>query len=455
MAKRNALAAMGVAVALTGLTAQSAMAGTVARDKDLQTGQVRLLFGESRQPDPIDPTKTVPISEINTITVTALSGGGYRVHDSTSPLTPRSSGSGCDVVDPNTVDCAVTDITVLSFPLGLNNDSFDNQTDTPSFVQGGPGSDRIIDAGGGDDTVDIAGREIDDLTSCGGGVDHLLSDRQDNVPKDNACEFINGVDQSGPTPPPPPPDTGGGSSGGAPPPPPVTKPAITAAPAGTAAPVAASDLPVAPTVKPGACQIKYIGTAADDRVDGSLDGDIEYGLAGADYMTGQDGDDCLYGGLGADTLIGAGGLDLVVGEAGNDKAYGGDGNDRVFGNAGNDRVYGNAGADRVSGGAGNDRASGDAGNDAVLGADGNDSLAGGSGNDTVSGGAGKDAISGGPGSDTMSGGLGRDTVRGDAGNDKINVRDGQRDVVNCGSGRDSVTADKVDVLRNCENVTRR
>jgi len=42
-----------------------------------------------------------------------------------------------------------------------------------------------------------------------------------------------------------------------------------------------------------------------------------------------------------------------------------------------------------------------------------------------------------------------------AGNDRINVRDGQRDVVNCGRGFDRVKADRKDrIARNCESVKR-
>ncbi|WP_187368858.1 hypothetical protein [Baekduia soli] len=89
MAKRSALAAIGVAVALTGLSAQSAFAGTIARDTDAQTGVTRLLFGENRVSanDPLDPAKTVPADEPNSITVT-LSGGVFTIRDSTTPLTP-------------------------------------------------------------------------------------------------------------------------------------------------------------------------------------------------------------------------------------------------------------------------------------------------------------------------------------------------------------------------------
>jgi hypothetical protein len=36
------------------------------------------------------------------------------------------------------------------------------------------------------------------------------------------------------------------------------------------------------------------------------------------------------------------------------------------------------------------------------------------------------------------------------GNDVIDVRDGSRDVVSCGAGRDIVRRDSKDVLRGCE-----
>jgi hypothetical protein len=45
-------------------------------------------------------------------------------------------------------------------------------------------------------------------------------------------------------------------------------------------------------------------------------------------------------------------------------------------------------------------------------------------------------------------------VHAGAGNDTIDARDGQRDVIDCGSGRDSVTADANDRLVSCERVKR-
>jgi Ca2+-binding RTX toxin-like protein len=62
---------------------------------------------------------------------------------------------------------------------------------------------------------------------------------------------------------------------------------------------------------------------------------------------------------------------------------------------------------------------------------------------------------GGPGDDFISPGTGRDLIRAGAGNDVINARDGSRDVIECASGVDRVTADRRDVLRRCEQVSRR
>jgi hypothetical protein len=39
--------------------------------------------------------------------------------------------------------------------------------------------------------------------------------------------------------------------------------------------------------------------------------------------------------------------------------------------------------------------------------------------------------------------------------DIVKARDGERDVVNCGGGRDRVKADRKDKLRSCENGRKR
>ena len=48
MVKRSALVMTCAVAAISGLSAQSAFAGTVAVDTDAQTGVKRVLFGESR-----------------------------------------------------------------------------------------------------------------------------------------------------------------------------------------------------------------------------------------------------------------------------------------------------------------------------------------------------------------------------------------------------------------------
>jgi len=73
-----------------------------------------------------------------------------------------------------------------------------------------------------------------------------------------------------------------------------------------------------------------------------------------------------------------------------------------------------------------------------------DTFAGGPGADVADLGAGNDVAVPGPGSDFV--------VAGD-GDDTASVRDGFGDVVECGPGIDTVTADRADILSGCENVS--
>jgi dipeptidyl aminopeptidase/acylaminoacyl peptidase len=77
------------------------------------------------------------------------------------------------------------------------------------------------------------------------------------------------------------------------------------------------------------------------------------------------------------------------------------------------------------------------------------------GGDVIDARAGNDTILAGSGADTVVAGSGRDRVDGGGGTDTVRVRDGHRDVVDCGSERDVVVADRLDVLRACERVRRR
>jgi Ca2+-binding RTX toxin-like protein len=100
----------------------------------------------------------------------------------------------------------------------------------------------------------------------------------------------------------------------------------------------------------------------------------------------------------------------------------------------------------LAGSARADRLVGTAGADLLYGRGGNDTLLGGRGNDVLFGGAGRDVLDGGPGLDRLYGG---------PGNDVLKARDGQRDVVDCGPGRDVAYVDRRDRTSGCERVLRR
>lgn len=468
MKKHGVLIGALASLAVVGVPASPAFAGDVRYDVDAQTGIQRILFTESR---PIDPVTLKPVvgskanPEQNDVTIQKF-GNLIIVKDATTDMIPGkqcryADGTG---VDKRTVACDDKNIARLDFILGAMNDTFDNQTAINANITGGGGTDTIINSGGGDDYLNLKGTDKDQVDSCGAGNDKADLDKRDVFSAaDNGCEtvLIEGVqvlpvptnpDPGQPVPvvPVAPPSSGGGTT---PPAAPTNLAPIQAAPQGTPAPVSKNSLGATPT---GKCLTKYIGTSAADRIEGSNNGDIEYGQGGNDYLRGQAGDDCLFGLDGNDTMIGDEGADTIAGGNGDDKGYGSAGNDIVNGNAGKDLLYGDAGNDRVSGGASVDKLFGGLGADKLYGGLGNDTMDGGAGNDYLSGGGGSDHIIGGSGNDTVIGGPnGGDRISAGTGADKVSSRNKRKDVVDCGAGRDSVTADKVDVLRNCERVTRR
>jgi Ca2+-binding RTX toxin-like protein len=114
---------------------------------------------------------------------------------------------------------------------------------------------------------------------------------------------------------------------------------------------------------------------------------------------------------------------------------------------------------------------GDGGRDLVSGGRGDDALVGGSGNDAVYGNQGVDELIGGVGNDTLWGLTladvplpGVDTLRGESGSDTFRSRDGEPDVIDCGTGsKDRALIDFVDVIvdatavntkGSCETVSR-
>jgi len=82
-------------------------------------------------------------------------------------------------------------------------------------------------------------------------------------------------------------------------------------------------------------------------------------------------------------------------------------------------------------------------------------IRGGGGNDTIAGGGGADTLYGDAGNDRLDGGVGRDKVFGGKGNDAIVATDRAVDTIDCGAGKDTIRADRKDVVRNCEKVTRK
>jgi len=205
------------------------------------------------------------------------------------------------------------------------------------------------------------------------------------------------------------------------PPPPTVAAPVATGPAAPAAP-AAKEVPL----QPGACSNRTVGTDAGETLSGTLAGDEVFGFGGNDVITGYQGRDCLDGGSGADEILGGDDNDKLVGGSGNDHLDGGDERDELFGGSGNDRLDGGYGRDMLAGGPGNDR---------------------------LYGSADADRLYGEGGADRIIGGGGRNVVDGGTGNDSIDVRNGERDRVLCGSGRDRVRADRSDRLNSCEIVT--
>ncbi len=225
------------------------------------------------------------------------------------------------------------------------------------------------------------------------------------------------------------------------------------------------------------------GTAAANRITGTVRADRIFGGTGDDVVDALPADDCVdlgtgndrgQGGLGNDLVLGGLGNDLVDGSTGNDRLQGDAGDDRVVGNTGNDSMLGGSGKDNLLGGLGNDRLHGQGSTDRIAGSRGRDRINGGSsgdlisagssgdrvagdqGNDRINGNSGNDVLKGNSGHDRITGLTGADRIAGGSGNDRINSRDGRRDRVDCGRGRDRVLADRFDVIaRTCERVSRR
>lgn len=190
------------------------------------------------------------------------------------------------------------------------------------------------------------------------------------------------------------------------------------------------------------------GTTYNDTLNAAADtdGQVLFGQAGADSITGGSGNDTLYGGADADWISSGAGADLIDGGDGSDTIFFGTGGDMVFGGAGDDLIddvnFTQEGAfnDYIDGGDGNDTIYTGGGNDTILGGAGNDFAYGDDGNDIIDGGAGNDSLFGGNGNDTLIGGAGADTIQGEAGDDVIDLTasDFAADIAFGGDGNDLI-----------------
>jgi Ca2+-binding RTX toxin-like protein len=116
-----------------------------------------------------------------------------------------------------------------------------------------------------------------------------------------------------------------------------------------------------------------------------------------------------------------------------------------------DSLLGTIEGDTLTGFGGDDSLFGSNGDDCLTGGSGDDWLSGGGGADKLRGNNGADVLLGGPGADDINGGKGPNLViRGGDGNDKINSKNRRPEKVDCGRGKDVLTADKRDKAKGCE-----
>ena len=180
------------------------------------------------------------------------------------------------------------------------------------------------------------------------------------------------------------------------------------------------------------------GTQQDDTIalTGS-NGMTISGNGGEDVITGVSGATTVYGGDDNDTIIGednnSTGTSTLFGGAGNDSIDGADGDDVIFGGDGADTIE--AGEERIFGD--DDTVYGGAGDDIITSAEtdgqSNDSLYGDEGNDTITvSGGDANLLDGGTGDDTLTSGTGADTLSG--GDDQDSIYAGSNDTVDGGEG---------------------
>src|SRR5215208_3921521 len=135
---------------------------------------------------------------------------------------------------------------------------------------------------------------------------------------------------------------------------------------------------------------------------------------------------------------------------------GGPGPNKYTGSNGADYIKGNGGSDNIDGKNGADTISGGTGSDLLHGGHGNDWVKGDSGTDTAWGDQGKDDLfaehtyQASIQAAKVKGGRKPDKLLGGPGNDTIRAKDGKRDIIRGGPGRDTAYVDQVDNVTGVE-----
>jgi RTX calcium-binding nonapeptide repeat (4 copies) len=206
--------------------------------------------------------------------------------------------------------------------------------------------------------------------------------------------------------------------------------------------------------------VQFYGGSGDDTITGADLPDQGDGLQGDGTYEGEmvvPGNDRLFGRRGDDSLAPQGGNDLVEGGDGEDFVSDGaaSGTDNLDGGPGLDSLnYGSDGAATVDLAAGTGSKAGTTPEtDTLTGFEDLSVVGGGGAGHTVFGTAGGNHINVGGGPDQVVPREGSDIVITQSGDDRISVRDGSADKVLCGEGTDTVEADQLDALFDCESVS--
>jgi Ca2+-binding RTX toxin-like protein len=181
----------------------------------------------------------------------------------------------------------------------------------------------------------------------------------------------------------------------------------------------------------------FHGREGDDELILSEDGGTAYGGPGNDTFRGGAGSDFFDGGAGDDIIDGGGGFDHLYAQARNlwltPTALVGQGSDSLS-NIEYAYLYGDSRRNVI---------------DARAWPGGTEILTFG-GNDAIVGGLGRDYVEAGLGNDWLAGGAGRDYLAGEVGADVLRSRDGERDRLYGGKGRDRARIDSLDFRRGIE-----